>query len=566
VRRVLIAETNAMLTMIPILPDTAPFTGEQRSWLNGFFAGLLGGADVEQTTQAARSFQRAALDAPPDKNEPEEGFPWHDAAMPMQDRLRLAADRPYPRKLMAAMAQLDCGACGYLCKTYAEAIASGEQSDLSLCQPGGKATAKQLKQLAAEHKASGGGDAGAESLAQPSEVNRMADSARGLAALAVAPNPSRTFDRDHPFPSPLLANERLNKSGSAKDTRFISLDLTASGLTYKAGDALGVWPQNCFEHADDVLRLLGYHGGEPVTVYDGREVTVREALVSCYEISEPGDALIGLLARCATDPQHAKDLHRLSRDEEVDGLVDEPRIIDVLARFGSVRPRPQEFIDALRRIKPRLYSISSSPLMYGDEVHLTVGVVRYDLHGRPRKGVASTYLAERVLPRQPVGVFVQPSHAFAPPADPDSPMIMIGPGTGIAPFRAFLQERKAQSAGGENWLFFGDQHEATDFLYRDELEQYTGAGLLTRLDTAFSRDGDDKLYVQHRMLQCAADLWGWLRNGASVYVCGDARRMARDVDQTLRRIVSEQGGMSAADADGFINELAETSRYQRDVY
>ncbi len=551
-----------MSTMVPILPDSAPFSTEQRSWLNGFFAGLLGsasGTPGAQASQAVSSSGAVSTVEPPPQPEAEEDFPWHDPAMPMDDRLKLAEGRTKPRKLMAAMAQLDCGACGYLCKTYAEAIATGEESDLSLCQPGGKETAKQLKQIVAEPEAD----------APVAQTTVAAPKVNGNSNGKVKPagDAPAKFDRKHPFPAPMLANERLNGAGSAKDTRFISLDLTASGLEYKAGDAVGVWPANCYEHVDDLLRLLGFHGGEPVVAqHDGRELTVREAMLNCYEIGEPGPALVKLLGACATDPKHRDDLTKLVNDEAVTGLVDEPRIVDVLARFPSVRPRPQEFVDALRKMKPRLYSISSSPRLYPDEVHLTVGVVRYDLDGRPRKGVASTYLAERVLQRQPVPSFIHPSRHFAPPSDPDAPMIMVGPGTGIAPFRAFLQDRQAQSADGDNWLFFGDRHEATDFLYRDELEKYTQDGLLGRLDTAFSRDGDGKVYVQDRMRQRAAELWSWLDRGGYFYVCGDARRMAKDVDQALKQIVAEQGGLGESDAAAYVDEMAQDGRYQRDVY
>jgi sulfite reductase (NADPH) flavoprotein alpha-component len=199
-------------------------------------------------------------------------------------------------------------------------------------------------------------------------------------------------------------------------------------------------------------------------------------------------------------------------------------------------------------------------------VHLTVGVVRYDLSGRPRKGVASTYLADRVLPRQPVRVFIHPSRGFAPPDDPTAPMIMVGPGTGIAPFRAFLQDRKAAGAAGRNWLFFGDQRRACDFLYQDELEQYLHDGLLTRLDTAFSRDGDAKVYVQHRMMEHGAELWAWLEEGGHFYVCGDAKRMAADVDRALHQVIETFGGKSAEDAKTYVKQMSKAKRYQRDVY
>ncbi len=245
------------------------------------------------------------------------------------------------------------------------------------------------------------------------------------------------------------------------------------------------------------------------------------------------------------------------------------RTLDLLTHFPSARRLTvARLIAALSPIQPRLYSISSSPRAYPEEVHLTVGVVRYTRNGcqRVRKGVASTFLAERVQPGQKVRIFVQPSHGFRPPANGDTPIIMVGPGTGIAPFRAFLQERQTLGASGQNWLIFGNQRCAYDFLYQHELEQYLRAGLLTRLDTAFSRDQSEKIYVQHRMLEHAARIWDWLERGAHFYVCGDAKRMARDVDRALHQIVTEQGRLSEAEAKSYVAALVRAKRYQRDVY
>jgi sulfite reductase (NADPH) flavoprotein alpha-component len=250
-----------------------------------------------------------------------------------------------------------------------------------------------------------------------------------------------------------------------------------------------------------------------------------------------------------------------------DPFADGRQVLDLLTEWRAARPKADEFVQTLAPLQPRLYSIASSPLAHGDEVHLTVGVVRYHgPGGLPCKGVCSTYLAERVRPGQKVRVFVHPSSRFALPADNDAPVIMVGPGTGVAPFRAFLHHRKAAGAAGRNWLFFGDQRRGCDFLYRAELEQHLSDGTLTRLDTAFSRDGADKVYVQHRMLEHAAEIWRWLKDGAHFYVCGDARRMAKDVDETLRMIAWEQGGMTQPDVEAFMTHLTKTGRYQRDVY
>ena len=254
-------------------------------------------------------------------------------------------------------------------------------------------------------------------------------------------------------------------------------------------------------------------------------------------------------------------------DGESAGVPEGHEILDLLKQFPSARPSVDAFVGVLKPMRPRLYSISSSPKMFPDEVHLTCAAVRYlNPLGRQCKGVASTYLADRLRPGQKAKVFVHASHGFAPPADGNVPMIMVGPGTGIAPFRAFLQDRVASGAGGRNWLFFGDQRRDHDFLYRDELERWLVDGVLTRLDTAFSRDQQEKMYVQHRMLERAREIWAWLQDGAHFYVCGDAKRMARDVDAALKQIIAEQGGMTSDAASAYESDLTKSKRYSRDVY
>jgi sulfite reductase (NADPH) flavoprotein alpha-component len=299
----------------------------------------------------------------------------------------------------------------------------------------------------------------------------------------------------------------------------------------------------------------------------GRRTTARDALILDCCITQSNDRALDLLAKTARDPGEAQRLVTLL-EEDADHFLDGKDVLDLLEHFPSARPSIGELIATLPILQPRLYSISSSPAAYPDEVHLTVGVVRYLKDGcdRPRKGVASTFLAERVQAGQKARIFVQQSHGFHLPQHGDVPIIMVGPGTGIAPFRAFLQERRALRATGPSWLFFGDQRRECDFLYRDELESYMSTGTLTYLDTAFSRDQDEKIYVQHRMLAHAARIWEWLERGAHVYVCGDARRMARDVDATLRQIVAEQGRRTEVEAKAYVTSLARAKRYLRDVY
>jgi sulfite reductase (NADPH) flavoprotein alpha-component len=376
----------------------------------------------------------------------------------------------------------------------------------------------------------------------------------------------RPFNRNHPFPAQLIANRLLNGPGSAKDTRHLEIALLDSGLNYEAGDALGVLPTNCPALVEELLTALRCDGEEAVLDPQGTEVSFRHALRAGYHITQPSPALVKAIAERAADDTLAS-LLAPERKAALTEYLSGHEIIDLLIQFASARFTPAEFIALLRKLQPRLYSISSSPKAHPGEVHLTVAVVRYDTHGRRRKGVCSTFLADRVeLNTTPVPVFVQHSHGFRLPADPALPIVMVGPGTGIAPFRAFIEERRATGATGMNWLFFGDQHHASDFLYRDELEAWKTEGALTRLDLAFSRDQTEKLYVQHRLIEHAADVWNWLEAGAHFYVCGDAKRMAKDVDAALHAIVQQEGGKSTEETAAYVAELKNQKRYQRDVY
>jgi sulfite reductase (NADPH) flavoprotein alpha-component len=372
------------------------------------------------------------------------------------------------------------------------------------------------------------------------------------------------FSRKNPFPARLLVNRKLTGEGSGKEVRHFEISLADSGLTYEAGDALGVLPSNDSQLVSDLLAALEFDGEEAVPGADGGELALRLALLQHYDITKPGSDLLKAVAeRQPTgelapllDPARREDLKKYLWGREVIDLV----------RGLAKAFTPLEFVKTLKKLQPRLYSISSSPKAHPGEVHLTVGAVRYKSHGRQRGGVCSTFLADRVGPETPVPVFVQPSHGFKLPSDPATPIIMVGPGTGIAPFRAFLEERIAIGASGKSWLFFGDQRQATDFLYRETLESWLAGGKLTRLDLAFSRDQADKIYVQHRMAEQAAELWRWLREGAHFYVCGDASRMAKDVDSALHQVCQTSGNLSADAAMEYVAKLKSDKRYQRDVY
>jgi sulfite reductase (NADPH) flavoprotein alpha-component len=381
-----------------------------------------------------------------------------------------------------------------------------------------------------------------------------------------------THSKDHPFPARLVENRALTRPGSAKDTRHLVVSLAGSGLGYTAGDSLGVYPTNRPELVEEILARLGATGDEPVSpaaLKLAAPLPLRDALRSRLALAGPTRRFLELVAARTTDAAEKARLDALLAPEAKEALaafLHEREFVDLLAEFPGARFAPQEFADQLRRLMPRLYSIASSARVHPDEAHLTVAVVRYATNGRERHGVCSTFLADRVaLHATPVPVFVTHAH-FRVPEDGARDIIMVGPGTGIAPFRAFLQERAAAGATGRNWLFFGDQRRATDFLYEEEWDDWRRRGVLTRLDLAFSRDQAEKVYVQDRMRAAAADLWAWLEGGASFYVCGDAKRMAKDVDAALHEIVAVQGGLGTAGAAEYVKRLKKEHRYLRDVY
>jgi sulfite reductase (NADPH) flavoprotein alpha-component len=378
---------------------------------------------------------------------------------------------------------------------------------------------------------------------------------------AVVPGTVPTKAR--PAASRLVSNLRLNRRGAAKDTRYFSLNTGDSGLEYEPGDALGVWPSNCPELVDELIGLSGLSADEPVHVAGAGDMRLADALGKHYEIARPGpDALAFIAARSSNGA--LRDLLTPERKGDLKQWLWGQQLADVLHEF-PVRLTAAELTGMLKRLQPRLYSIASSPKAHPGEVHLTVSAVRYSNGRRHRKGVSSTFLADRASEAD-VPVFVQKSAHFRPPHHADTPIIMVGPGTGIAPFRGFMHERQARGDRGRNWLFFGEQHAATDFYYRDELEAMRDSGFLTRLDVAFSRDQADKIYVQDRMREQGAQLWSWLEDGAHFYVCGDATRMARDVDAALKDVIATHGGMSDEKAAEYVSRLSREKRYARDVY
>ncbi|WP_374102120.1 sulfite reductase flavoprotein subunit alpha, partial [Burkholderia sp. LMG 13014] len=367
----------------------------------------------------------------------------------------------------------------------------------------------------------------------------------------------------HPAPSKLVANLRLNRPGAAKDTRYVSLSTEGANLEYETGDALGVWPTNCPELVDELLSVTALKADAPVSVAGVGDVRLGDALARHFDITRPHpDTLAFIASRSANGA--LKSLLGDERKGDLKQWLWGQQLADVLHEF-PVELSGTELVGMLKRMQPRLYSIASSPSAHQGEIHLTVSAVRYHNGRRARKGVASTFLADRADDGR-VPVFVQKSAHFRPPVNGDVPIVMVGPGTGVAPFRGFLHERQARGARGRNWLFFGEQHAQTDFYYGDELGAMHDSGFLTRLDLAFSRDQADKIYVQDRMREQGADLFAWLEEGAHFYVCGDAARMAKDVDTALKAVVAEHGGMSDEAANDYVARLSKARRYMRDVY
>jgi sulfite reductase (NADPH) flavoprotein alpha-component len=447
--------------------------------------------------------------------------------------------------MMAAMAQQDCGQCGYNCHDYSQALFAGREERLNLCVPGGKDTARMLKQLYEE--------IGRAPAAPKADTAPVADK-------LVVPQSTPGRSRDNPAYATFLSRRRLNKTGSQKETWHIEFDLGETGLDYTVGDSFGIFPANDPALVDAVIAALSAPPDFPI---GGR--TLSEVLTDGVSLSPAPDMLFQLMSYLTGGDRRQK-ARALAAGLDPDG---DAAVLDVLAalrKFPGVRPDPEAFIESLDALQPRVYSISSSLKCNPGRVALTVDAVRYEVEKRTRLGVASTFLAGRVAPGDRIKVYVQKAQHFALPPDPTTPIIMVGPGTGVAPFRAFLQERQAIKAPGRNWLFFGHQCSNYDFFYEDELVAMRSAGLLTRLTLAWSRDADEKIYVQHRMREVGRDLWAWLAEGAHFYVCGDATRMASDVERTLVDVIAEHGARTPAEAVNFLAELKKLGRYQIDVY
>ena len=373
------------------------------------------------------------------------------------------------------------------------------------------------------------------------------------------------YDKKNPFPSCLKRRVLLNKEGSNKETLHLELCLAGSGLEYRPGDSLAIIPANSPQAVGQVLEAGGFNAGEMVELKGGETKPLGEVFATDLNIT---GVTKNILKKYNAFAQSEKLESLLDPDNKaaLDDYLGGHEVIDMIADFPVPGLAASGFCGTLRKLLPRLYSIASSPKAHPGEVHLTVAVLRYHSHGRDREGVCSTYTADRVDEGDTMPVFLHYDKNFKLPEDGATPIIMVGPGTGIAPFRAFVEERAATGATGKSWLFFGDQHSATDYLYGDEWERYVGDGKLSRIDLAFSRDQEHKVYVQHRMLEHAAEMYSWLSDGAVFYVCGDASRMAKDVHEALITIAEKEGGKSREDAEAWVKQLHTDKRYLKDVY
>ncbi len=583
---------------IPYIPEDAPFNGEQKYWLAGFLAGLhsrllvleekpqaASHAGVTSTNQLNILFgsqtgnaealaQSAARSARAKGLVPVvQGLGEIDIDLFATMRHVLIITSTYGEGEMPDNAQLfwqalSASTAPRLEHMHFAVLAIGDTSYDGFCQAG-KFFDMRLEQLGAK-RVSDRIDCDIE-YEEPSEqwlqqsMPQFAASA-GSSGTVLENLPETPVipgsNKNNPYAAEIISNKRLSGEQSGKEIRHIEFDLSGSGLTYQAGDALGVIPVNDPQLVELLLTQLKADYDTPVP---GFERSLGDLLTWQFEISEPSRKLIEWVGENTTNQELRHVLQHDDRDALGVWLWGKDTL-DLLQLELKRTLSISEFVALLRPLQYRAYSISSSPKAHPNHVHLTVAAVRYHSSSRARHGVCSTYLGDRTGRGEKPAIFISPNKAFRLPADNNAPLIMVGPGTGIAPFRAFLEEREALGASGKNWLFFGDQHQEHDFIYQDQLNAWQQSGLLTRLDLAFSRDQAEKIYVQDRMLEQGAELFAWLEEGGCFYVCGDASRMAKDVDQALYEIVSRFGGLSAESTANYIDQLKKQKRYLRDVY
>jgi sulfite reductase (NADPH) flavoprotein alpha-component len=600
-----------MSTTIPYIPENAPFTPEQRAWLNGLFAGMLSTAPeaalgIKPSRRVAILYasQSGTAEGLARKLAKELKGQGHVPALSTlagYTPASLAAEtcalilvstygdgdapegvQPFYEQLclehFPRMEKLSYAVFALGDKHYEHFCKFGKDLDAKLAALGASRMADRLDcdvdvdepfaQWKAAIMARFNEDSHPPTRKKPTapaQSNSSAPSAEIVPDAKPHKPDDKAFTRDHPLLAPVIDKRSLTDETSTKTTLHVAFSIEGTGLRYEVGDACGVIPTNDLNLVAEIMQKLRFHGNEQVPSVKTGTTTLYHALAHERQVTRLNRKIVQAYAsRGNCEPLF--DLLQPEHQAALDAYVYDRALIDLLIEYPSVIEDPAELVALLPKLTPRLYSISSSPAAHGAQIHTTVGVVRFTSHNRERGGVCSTLFADRAAISDRLPIYIQPNKKFKLPAAPDAPMIMIGPGTGIAPFRGFLHERRALGHKGRNWLFFGERNSATDYLYRDELESMRKDGHLTRFDTAFSRDNGRKLYVQDRMLEQAGSFWAWLQEGASVYVCGDASRMAKDVHGTLCRIVQEHGVMSAQGAEEYVALLKETHRYHRDVY
>lgn len=601
-----------MTPTVPYVPDNAPFTPEQRAWLNGLLAGLFSSAPAPQPTAAPAGRRIAVLYA--SQSGTAEGL-----ARKLAKELKAAGHLPSVSTLAGyAPASLAAESCALiLASTYGDGdapdgvqpffeqlclehfprmekvsyavFALGDRHYEHFCKFGADLDAKLAALGANQFIQRVDSDVDVDApfaewkqdvlarLREPEKrlpqqgatQNAVIEGNARPTAMASAPaqtSPAASsFSRENPLHAALVEKRSLTHPQSTKVTLHLAFSTLGAQLSYQAGDAFGVVPRNDPRLVAEILQHLRFNGNEQVACGKAGATTLHEALTNHLQITRLSRRIVREYAasgRCAA----LLELLAPEQQAQLEEYVYDRGLIDLLIEYPGVIEDPAGLVALLPKLMPRLYSISSSPAAHAGQVHATVAVVRYHAHHRERGGVCSTLFADRAAVSDRLPIYIQPNKKFKLPADPDAPMIMIGPGTGIAPFRGFLHERRALGHKGKNWLFFGERSATTDFLYREELEAMRADGHLARLDTAFSRDQDRKIYVQDRILENAGTFWRWLQDGATVYVCGDAARMAKDVHSALCTVVEKAGGMGPDQAQEYVDRLKDQHRYHRDVY
>ncbi|CAA6696761.1 MULTISPECIES: sulfite reductase flavoprotein subunit alpha [unclassified Lentimonas] len=574
----------------PFIPETAPFSEDQRAWLNGFLAGMYssdshaGGALAVAATPVTILFgsqtgtsetlsKKAAKQLKAANCAPtilDMGDCSVDDLKDVQNLLIITStygEGEPPDNAQSLHTALMADSAPSLEGVQYSVLGLGDSSYADFCQCSKEFDAR-LEALGAKRCADMvecDGDADepfAQWIAAVTPVLGEAGAAPVDAGDDEEGSDEPEFTKKNPFAATLLKTENLNKEGSSKQTHHIEISLEGSGIDYEVGDALGVWPENNAHLVDEIIAAAGFEPDELTPLPHDPDAQLFEALRFHYDVSVLTEPFLIACARLTKHPE----LKEIVADEaKRKAYIAGRGLVDPIVDFEVKFPTTEYLVAPLKQLSPRLYSISSSPKAHPGEVHLTVGKVTYDTHGRKRQGVCSTYLSDHQLDR-PVKVYMHSNKAFRLSENDDAPAIMIGPGTGIAPFRAFLEEREARGAKGKNWLLFGDQHQATDFLYEDQITDWMKSGLLTRFDTAFSRDQAEKIYVQNRIVEHAEEFYAWLEEGGAIYICGDASRMAKDVDAAIHKAVEVAGGKSKDDAKAYVEALKKAKRYLRDVY